>query len=228
MAIIKTLQDWERKVKTYIFDIDHTLIKSATGIYFVRAGLDRHYFSRRQLLKIPIILFKYRMGFLKGSIVEREIPFMKGLTVDILEELGRTGFECYGRRDVFDDARKMIAELQGRSENIVFATSSFDYSVRPVADYFGVKDVIASSFEFKNGTCTGYIEGRTAFGESKKNKVVHYLSEKGLSLEDCVFYSDSHHDIPLLESVGKAVAVNPDRKLRAVARENRWDIIRFR
>lgn len=215
-------------MKTYIFDIDHTLLKSATGIYFVREGLARKLFLRRQLVRIPIVLLKYRMGFLEGSIVEREIPFMKGLTRDQLEDLGRKGFENYGLSDIYRDALDLIQQLKDKGHHVLFATSSFDYSVLPVAEYFGVHDVIASSFEFKEGFCTGFIEGRAAFGDSKKSKVIAYLEEKGIDKDDCVFYSDSHHDLPLLQYVGKAVAVNPDRKLKAFALANQWEILKFR
>lgn len=215
-------------METYIFDIDHTLIKGATGIYFVREGLKRKYFSAFQLIKIPVVLFKYRMGFLKGSIVERDVPFMKGLTREILEDLGQSGFENYGVKAIFKEAENLIRNLQKKGSRIIFATSSFDYSVKPVAAYFGVDDVIASSFEFLEGFCTGYIEGRSAFGDSKKEKVFKFLKENNLKSEDCIFYSDSHHDIPLLESVGKAIAVNPDRKLKLRAHKEKWEILFFK
>lgn len=203
-------------------------MKSATGIHFLREGLKRKYFSFFQLVRVPVNVLKYRMGFLKGSIVAQEISFMKGLTRDILEELGQNGFENYGIHQIFADAEKIIRDLQSRSERIILATSSFDYSVQPLADYFGIDVVIASSFEFKDGLCTGFIEGRSAFGESKKKKVIKYLNENGLKAEDCVFYSDSHHDLPLMEYVGTPIAVNPDRKLRMKARKNNWKIERFR
>lgn len=215
-------------MKTYIFDIDHTLLKSATGIYFVREGLNRKLFFRRQLIKIPIVLFKYRMGFLKGSIVEREIPFMKGISRKDIEELGKAGFEKYGKSHVYKDARDLIDRLKKENQTVIFATSSFDYSVRPVADYFGINEVIASSFEFDGDYCTGYIEGRAAFGESKKSKVISFLEREGINPKDCVFYSDSHHDLPLLEYVGTAVAVNPDRKLKPLALKRGWEILHFR
>ncbi|MBB6479784.1 HAD family hydrolase [Spirochaeta isovalerica] len=215
-------------MKTYIFDIDHTLLRSATGIYFVKEGLTRKFFQRRQLIRIPIVLIKYRMGFLKGNIVEREIPFMKGLTRKDIEEIGRAGFRKYGLSDVYEDAKNLIQNLKNQGSHVIFATSSFDYSVRPVAEYFGIDDVIASSFEFDGDSCTGYIEGRAAFGDSKKTKVMAYLEDRGINKNDCVFYSDSHHDIPLLEYVGKAVAVNPDRKLKSAAIKNGWEILRFR
>ena len=40
-------------------------------------------------------------------------------------------------------------------------------------------------------------------------------------------YSDSATDLPMLEAVGRPVAVNPDRALAKVARERGWETRRF-
>jgi hypothetical protein len=41
-------------------------------------------------------------------------------------------------------------------------------------------------------------------------------------------YSDSINDLPMLELVGNPVAMNPDRKLAAVARRRGWQVLDFR
>jgi len=38
-------------------------------------------------------------------------------------------------------------------------------------------------------------------------------------------YSDSFSDVPMLEAVGQPAAVNPDRRLRRVARERGWPVL---
>ena len=43
----------------------------------------------------------------------------------------------------------------------------------------------------------------------------------------CWAYSDSVSDIPMLESVGFPVAVNPDRNLRREAELREWPILEF-
>ena len=40
-------------------------------------------------------------------------------------------------------------------------------------------------------------------------------------------YSDSESDLPMLRLVGHPVAVNPDKELARVAREEGWEIMRF-
>ena len=51
---------------------------------------------------------------------------------------------------------------------------------------------------------------------------------EGLNLRRCTAYSDSINDVPMLSLVGTAVAVNPDGKLRDVARERGWEVKDFR
>ena len=48
-------------------------------------------------------------------------------------------------------------------------------------------------------------------------------------LADCesTLYSDSINDLPLLSAVQRAVAVNPDARLAAVAAERGWPVIRL-
>jgi phosphoserine phosphatase len=57
---------------------------------------------------------------------------------------------------------------------------------------------------------------------------VRELAEvRGYELSACTAYSDSHTDIPFLETVGRPVAVNPDRALRRVAVERGWQVLEF-
>jgi 3-deoxy-D-manno-octulosonate 8-phosphate phosphatase KdsC-like HAD superfamily phosphatase len=52
--------------------------------------------------------------------------------------------------------------------------------------------------------------------------------KENLDLTQCSAYSDSANDLPMLTTVGHPVAVNPDAKLKRIARENGWDIRDFR
>ena len=44
-------------------------------------------------------------------------------------------------------------------------------------------------------------------------------------MSNATAYSDAATDIPLLEACGRAVAVRPDRVLRAVADRSGWPIV---
>jgi phosphoserine phosphatase len=46
-----------------------------------------------------------------------------------------------------------------------------------------------------------------------------------LDFSETTFYSDSINDLPLLESVEKPIAVNPDDRLREVSVLRGWEIV---
>ena len=43
-----------------------------------------------------------------------------------------------------------------------------------------------------------------------------------------MLYSDSINDLPLLQAVGRAVAVDPDARLAAEAAARGWPVLRWR
>jgi len=51
--------------------------------------------------------------------------------------------------------------------------------------------------------------------------------DEGIDLNASYAYSDSMTDLPMLETVGHPVVVNPDAALAAVAAERGWEVRRF-
>jgi phosphoserine phosphatase len=49
----------------------------------------------------------------------------------------------------------------------------------------------------------------------------------GVDMDTAWAYADSSSDLPLLLACGNRVAVNPDRRLRAIAVRRRWPILAF-
>ncbi len=66
-----------------------------------------------------------------------------------------------------------------------------------------------------------------AYGEEKACAIRELAERTGLDLSASSAYSDSATDLPMLEAVGRPVAVNPDRALAKVARERGWEMRNF-
>ena len=60
-----------------------------------------------------------------------------------------------------------------------------------------------------------------------KRQILELAEVRGYDLERSYAYSDSVTDVPMLEVVGHAHAVNPDKELRKVAAANGWPILVF-
>jgi HAD superfamily hydrolase (TIGR01490 family) len=109
---------------------------------------------------------------------------------------------------------------------IITATNSF--VTGPIAAAFGVKHLIATVPEMREGRFTGEIEGVPCFREGKVQRLQQWLDKHDMDLNDSTFYSDSHNDLPLLEQVSNPVAVDADDTLVETARARNWPITSFR
>ena len=99
--------------------------------------------------------------------------------------------------------------------------------VRPIADQLGITDVIATRMVVKDGRYTGEVAYYAA-GATKAEAARELATARDYDLGTCYAYSDSVSDVPLLETVGHATVVNPDRGLRRVASERGWPVLEFR
>jgi phosphoserine phosphatase len=91
-----------------------------------------------------------------------------------------------------------------------------------------VEHLIGCEAEIENGYFTGKPSGIPSFAEGKVIRIKSWCEAQGQPMEGAVFYSDSHNDLPLLQTVDKPVAVDPDERLKSEALRNGWDIISLR
>ena len=69
--------------------------------------------------------------------------------------------------------------------------------------------------------------GPFTYREGKAQAIRELAEREGIDLAASWAYSDSESDLPMLRAVGHPVAVNPDKTLARVAREEGWEILRF-
>jgi HAD superfamily hydrolase (TIGR01490 family) len=215
-------------VRGFIFDVDHTVTKRSTGGSFARHAIREGMVSRAFLAALPFWYLRYRTGAMDVDDLSRGMPALKGLARDDLLRVSREAFEDRISGGIFRWTEVLIRRLLDAGRPVFLATSSLEIVVRPLADHLGVRDVISTRLEFRDGKCTGHFLSGPAFGREKLDMVVGYLRAYGLEPADCAFFSDSAFDLPLLEASGFPVAVNPDSRLAATARRTGWPIIRFR
>jgi HAD superfamily hydrolase (TIGR01490 family) len=132
---------------------------------------------------------------------------------------------------VHDSALQLVRRHQQEGDLIAIVTATNDFVTRPIADLFGVPELIATELERDDGgRATGRIRGTPSFRAGKVARVDQWLHSRGLAWRDferTLFYSDSTNDLPLLEHVSDPVATNPGPALERIARERGWPVIRL-
>ena len=84
--------------------------------------------------------------------------------------------------------------------------------------------VICSEPELVNQHYSGRPETGFCFRDEKLNRMNQYLQLNHFTLHDAWYYADSIDDLPVLQSVGHAICVNPDKQLEKIARKQNWVI----
>lgn len=114
------------------------------------------------------------------------------------------------------------------NDTLLIITATNRFVTEPIAQAFGVPQILATEPEMARGRYTGRPVGVPCFQGGKVIRLKRWLNESGHTLEDSWFYSDSHNDIPLLEHVTHPVAVDPDDTLKGHAEQRGWTIITLR
>ena len=111
-------------------------------------------------------------------------------------------------------------------DTLLLASATNSILVNRIGARLEFKNIIGTDPEVKDGSITGKILGDPAIGDGKLKKVVSWMRDnRKLDFSETTFYSDSINDLPLLESVEKPIAVNPDDRLREASVLRGWEIV---
>lgn len=127
-----------------------------------------------------------------------------------------------------EEARALVRAHQQAGDHTLIITATNEFVTRPIAEAFGVKELIAVELERgPDGWITGEIRGVPSAREGKVTRMEQWLAARGLGWGDVhsTFYTDSINDLRLMERVDVPVATNPDADLRAIATERKWRIL---
>lgn len=125
-------------------------------------------------------------------------------------------------------ALELVRRHQAAGDEVLIITATNEFVTRPIAEVFGVDQLIAVELERDaSGWITGEIRGTPSFREGKVRRFGEWLAARGLHRHETeiTFYSDSINDLPLMDNVDHPVATNPDNRLRALALERGWRVL---
>ena len=213
-----------------IFDLDNTLLGGDSdylwGEFLVKQGLvDGDYYRRRN----QRFYDDYKAGTL--DIYEFLAFSLKPLSehsLETLQALHRQFMTQEIEPIVLPKALQLVDWHRRRGDTLLIITATNRFVTGPIAERFGVHHLLATDPELEHNRYTGAVQGIPCFKEGKVTRLTDWLSITQHNLDDSWFYSDSHNDLPLLNMVTHAVAVDPDPQLADYARQHDWQIISLR
>jgi len=211
------------------FDMDHTLLRDSSGMLYVRYLRQTGRLSWRQWLAVMGQIALYVLGLASfPGLMSRLMIRASGETEAEAWRLSEEWFEAMLRHYIAEEGRRQVAWHQAQGHHVALVSASTPYAVQPVARAVGVGDAyLATRLEVVDGRFTGRVLEPACYGAGKVALTYAYAMKHDIDLSESYFYSDSHHALPLLETVGHPVAVNPNRKLARIAAARGWPVRRF-
>ena len=211
-------------MKFIIFDLDDTLLSGDCErewiTFLTSKGLMND--SSAELDRFDL---DYRKGILDfeeySTFVQK--PIM-GLTREELDNLIEE-FIQKNIHDLTDNLTKDLLNEASFADKVLIASGSHDFLVKGFADFFKIDSSIGTPVELKNNIFTGQLSGEPTFSDGKVRAVEKWCNSNDIEVKDSIFYSDSINDLPMFEVCGVPVAVNPDEKLKKIAKERDFKVI---
>ena len=209
-----------KKNKLALFDLDDTLFDGDTEAewvkYMDRIGLikDLDFYS-----KMDIFEKNYREGrldvdeyseFLLSPIIGKSLKELEDHIEDFTSDIV-TRFSDELSQELLDKHKNDIK---------VLTSGSLSFLVHKIGSKLGIENCFGTDPEYFEGQFTGRVDGRPNFSEEKVRRINKWMDPN--KFDQIFSYSDSIHDLPLLEFADFPMAISPDKELRRVAKEREW------
>jgi len=209
-----------------LFDMDRTLIRKDTATLYTRYRRDIGEANWRDGLQVAWWLLRYTVGVIDAQRVALEaLQGFRGKREDWMISSCEEWFRDYVVEHVCQAGRDAVSRHREAGDLVAIVTGATPYAARPLARELGIDNVVCTELEVDHAGCfTGRLKEPMCYGNGKIELARKLAAEHGFALERATFYSDSITDLPLLEHVATPIAVNPDARLRRIARRRGWRI----
>ena len=143
-----------RREQIAFFDVDHTISRHATALWFILACMKRRLISWGYILLVPFLYVLYRF-FKLGieTLYRKSLPRIAGISRQAIQSMAKEAFDTYLESGIYPGAVREIRTLKSQGIRVILATSSPFEVVYPLAQYLDLSaaDVVATSSLLRTG-----------------------------------------------------------------------------
>ena len=211
------------------YDVDGTLVRTnvvhAFGYYAANRGRLLESAFRTAALVAGVPAFWVADQASRSLFNELFYKQYKGISKDRLTALSEELFDRVLKPAIFPGAEELVERCRATGARQVLVTGAIDLTILPLARYFKMDHVIANRLEFVDNVATGRVIKPLLAAGTKAAAVRDYCAKEGLDLSACWGFCDSYADYPMLAVCGRPTAVNPDFRLRQMAKSHDWPVV---
>lgn len=216
-----------------VFDLDRTLTRQPT--YTALLAFMAWHRARWRLLLAPVVVAAM-LGYLvklysrrRIKEIEHALLIGKAFPRQYAEALAEQFADRLEAGGFFAEGKARIAAERSEGRRVIMATAANAFYVEAIARRLGINEVVCTRSTWNGDFLTPEIDGENCYGDAKREMVESYLESHGLARGDIHirFFSDHVSDKPTFEWSDEPIAVNPSPRLKALAEQRRWPVLRW-
>ncbi len=215
--------------KIAFFDIDGTLVKGQTQVLLIRYLYHNKIIGTKSLLQVLVWYLKYK--FFSADIDQRMAKefyysLFRGKGISEVNEIIEDYFETYLKGKIYPESAELLEKYRKDGFIIILFSATISPIAEKLSNYFKADLYFATEIEKKKNQYTGNVKGNIFIGTYRNDSINKYLKNRK-DIDKISVLSDRASDYELFKLADEAIAVNPNRDLKKLAEENKWEIIKL-
>ncbi len=208
-------------MKLALFDFCDTLVSFQTAdayVDYVRNKYDKLIMRFLNLFLKGLVRLRIIAVFNKffpGSALSKKIKLLqlKGFTNEQLDKLAFSFYRDRIKPSLILPVIEEMKRLAGQGYAICIVSAGYSIYLKYFAEDQNIKHVIATEIAFNHTgkICLGTIAGKDCYDQEKVNRINAYFAGQNINFNDCISFSDSISDLPILLLTGQGVVVSKNK-----------------
>lgn len=212
-------------MRLVLFDIDGTLVSGASSeARFARYLWSKRELGVRQILAYVWFCLRYLPRYGR-HVLQKNKAYLSGHETDHIVELARTFVRDVLTPVLHPATLERLRTHQAAGDTVALLSGTPQFIADALAESLGVKHAIGALCAMRGSRFTVRPPERHPYGPTKIDAAHEIACATGLPLSGAIAFGDSINDAYLFRVIGKAVVVQPDRQLSAVADGAGWEVL---
>jgi len=212
-----------------VFDFDGTILDGHSPVMLV------HYLRSSKTMPFStlcavgwwVFRYKLRLPHEQSEVRQRIFRLFKDETADEVDQMMVNLYDTEISLHLRPGALRAIAAYREQGIDVIIVSASFEAIVRRAASELGASGQLSTRMEMVDNHYTGNVGSVPMEGDEKRRALLEYADATyGVGGWELVaVYGDHHSDRDMLELGERAYVVEPDNKLRRIARDRGWETV---
>jgi HAD superfamily hydrolase (TIGR01490 family) len=209
------------------FDFDRTLIDINSGTLWMKYERRGGRVTRWQMFVASVFFLRYHLSLIDmEEAMTKALSTIIGVREEVIERRTRDWYDTEVRPHLLPAGLAAVAHHRAEGHALVLLTTSSPYLSGAVVDDLGLDAAGCTAFDVDDDGCfTGDVVRPICYGPGKIEHAERIAAELQLDVGRSYFYTDSYSDRAMLDHVEHPRVVNPDPRLRRLARKRGWTVL---